>query len=180
MIQLIVDYLFYDTHACSVISETLIKLLGANRQDMVGAPGSSILSRRSSRIAALYGSRCQSLMSLGEDFPRFSSSFSDVSSTSTLASTFSSSLNGSARLIFLDFALGSAKLILSNILERSFTYVEVLPDTTLLAVVERETGFATQSEDLIRMKTIVGVHVLIGSGAIATHMTCLTSRSISL
>jgi hypothetical protein len=30
------------------------------------------------------------------------------------------------------------------------------------------------------MKTIAGVHVLIGRGAIATHMTCLTSRSISL
>jgi hypothetical protein len=45
--------------------------------------------------------------------------------------------------IFLDFALGSAKLILSNILERRFTSVEVLPHTTLLAVVERETGFAT-------------------------------------
>jgi hypothetical protein len=30
------------------------------------------------------------------------------------------------------------------------------------------------------MKTIVGVHVLIGYGAIATHMTCLTSQSISL
>jgi hypothetical protein len=47
-------------------------------------------------------------------------------------------------LIFLDFALGSAKLIMSNILERMFTFVEVLPHTTLLAVVEQETGFATQ------------------------------------
>jgi hypothetical protein len=34
-------------------------------------------------------------------------------------------------------------LILSNILERRFTFVEVLPHTTLLAVVEREAGFAT-------------------------------------
>jgi hypothetical protein len=33
---------------------------------------------------------------------------------------------------------------------------------------------------LIRTKTIVGVHVLTGYGAITTHMTCLTSRSISL
>jgi hypothetical protein len=40
--------------------------------------------------------------------------------------------------------LGSAKLILSNILERRFTSIEVLPHTTLLVVVERETGFATQ------------------------------------
>jgi hypothetical protein len=31
MIQLIVDYLWYDAHACSVISESVIKLLGANQ-----------------------------------------------------------------------------------------------------------------------------------------------------
>jgi hypothetical protein len=36
------------------------------------------------------------------------------------------------------------------------------------------------SEALIRTKTIVGVHILIGYGAIAGHMTYLTSRSISL
>jgi hypothetical protein len=35
-------------------------------------------------------------------------------------------------------------------------------------------------EALIRTKTIVWVHVLIGYGAIATHMTYLTSGSISL
>jgi hypothetical protein len=35
-------------------------------------------------------------------------------------------------------------------------------------------------EALIRKKTIVGVHVLIGYGAIATHMSYLTSQSISL
>jgi hypothetical protein len=29
-------------------------------------------------------------------------------------------------------------------------------------------------------KTIAGVHVLTGHGVIATHMACLTSRSISL
>jgi hypothetical protein len=44
----------------------------------------------------------------------------------------------------LDFTLGSAKLILSNILERRFTSIEVLPQTTLLAIVKWETGFATQ------------------------------------
>jgi hypothetical protein len=33
---------------------------------------------------------------------------------------------------------------------------------------------------LIRIKTIVGVHILTGYRAIATHITCLTSRSISL
>jgi hypothetical protein len=31
MIQLIIDCLWYDAHACSVISESLIKLLGANQ-----------------------------------------------------------------------------------------------------------------------------------------------------
>jgi Flp pilus assembly CpaE family ATPase len=82
-------------------------------------------------------------MSLGEAFPRFSSSFLDLGSASTSASTFSSSSTISVGLIYLDFALGSAKLILNNILERRFTCVEVLPQTTLLAVVERETGFAT-------------------------------------
>jgi hypothetical protein len=40
--------------------------------------------------------------------------------------------------------LGLAKLILNNIHERRFTCVEVLPHTTLLAVVKQETGFATQ------------------------------------
>jgi hypothetical protein len=48
---------------------------------------------------------------------------------------FSSSSAGSVGIIFFDFALGSAKLILSNNLERRFTFVEVLPHTTLLAVV---------------------------------------------
>jgi hypothetical protein len=142
MIQLIIDYLWYDAHACSMISESLIKLLGVNQ--MVGTPGSSILSGRSSRIVALYGSRCVSLMSLGEAFPRFSSSYSDLSSTSTSALALSSSSTGSVGLIFLDFALGSAKLILRNILERRFTSIEVLPHITLLVVVERETGFVTQ------------------------------------
>jgi hypothetical protein len=34
-------------------------------------------------------------------------------------------------------------------------------------------------EVLLWTKTIAGVHILTGHGAIATHMTCLTSRSIS-
>jgi hypothetical protein len=122
----------------------MIKLLGANQTRDGWNTGASILSGRSSRIAALYGSRCVSLMSLGEALTRFSSSFSDLGSTSTLTLAFSSTSTGSVGLIFLDFALGSAKLILSNILERRFTFVEVLPHTTLLAVVEREIGFATQ------------------------------------
>jgi hypothetical protein len=52
--------------------------------------------------------RCVTLMSLGEVLPRFSSSFSELDSTSTLASAFSSSSIGSVGPIFLDFALGSA------------------------------------------------------------------------
>jgi hypothetical protein len=44
----------------------------------------------------------------------------------------------------------------------------------------RKLGLPPSSDALIRTKTIVGVHVLTGYGAIATHMTCLTSRSISL
>jgi hypothetical protein len=49
-------------------------------------------------------------------------------------------------------------LIPNNILERRFTSIEVLPHTTLLAAVERETGFVPPSiEALIRMKTIVGI-----------------------
>jgi hypothetical protein len=81
---------------------------------------------------------------LGRSLPKVSSSFSDLGYASTSASAFSSSSTGSVGLIFLDFALGSAKLILCNILERRFTSVDVLPHTTLLAVVEQEIGVATQ------------------------------------
>jgi hypothetical protein len=49
-------------------------------------------------------------------------------------------------------------LIPNNILERRFTSVEVLPHTTLLAVIERKIGFVPPSiEALIWMKTIVGI-----------------------
>jgi hypothetical protein len=41
-------------------------------------------------------------------------------------------------------------------------------------------GLLHSNEALIRMKTVVGVHVLRGYRAIASHMTCLTSRSMSL
>jgi hypothetical protein len=37
-----------------------------------------------------------------------------------------------------------------------------------------------EQEALLWTKTITRVHVLTGRGVIATHMTCLTSRSISL
>jgi hypothetical protein len=49
-------------------------------------------------------------------------------------------------------------LIPDDISERGLISVEILPITTLLAVVERETGFVPPSiEALIRKKTIVGI-----------------------
>jgi hypothetical protein len=49
-------------------------------------------------------------------------------------------------------------LIPDDISKRGLISVEILPITTLLAVVEWETGFVSPSnEDLIRMKTIVGI-----------------------
>jgi Flp pilus assembly CpaE family ATPase len=81
---------------------------------------------------------------LGQNLPKVFFSFLDLGSASTSTSAFSSSSTGSVQLIFLDFTFGSTKLILNNILERRFTFVDVLPHTTLLAVVEQETGFATQ------------------------------------
>jgi hypothetical protein len=49
-------------------------------------------------------------------------------------------------------------MIRNNILKRRFISVEVLPHTTLLAVVEWETGFVPPSaESLIRTKPIVGI-----------------------
>jgi hypothetical protein len=53
----------------------------------------------------------------------------------------------------------------------------------LLAVVnnQKESWLVTPwVEALLWTKTIAGVHVLTGHGAIATHMTCLTLWSISL
>jgi hypothetical protein len=147
---------------------------------MVGTPGSSILSGRSSRIAVLYGNRCVSLMSLGEAFPRFYSSFSDLGSASTSFLAFSSSSTGPVGLIFLEFALGSAKLILSNILEEGSLLLKFCPIPPCWRLLNGKLDLQPSSEALIRMKTIVGVHILTSYGAIATHMTCLTSPSISL
>jgi hypothetical protein len=49
-------------------------------------------------------------------------------------------------------------LILDDISERGLISVEILPITTLLAVVKRKTGFIPPSiEALIRTKTIVGI-----------------------
>jgi hypothetical protein len=57
------------------------------------------------------------------------------------------------------------QLISDDILELGLISVEILPITTLLAVVERETGrVPPRVEALIRMKTIIGitneVHIL--------------------
>jgi hypothetical protein len=49
-------------------------------------------------------------------------------------------------------------LIPNDISEKGLIFVEILPTTTLLAVVKQETGFVPPSiEALIRMKTIVGI-----------------------
>jgi hypothetical protein len=61
-----------------------------------------------------------------------------------------------------------------------FTSVEVLPHTTLLAVVERETGFVPPNiEALITMKTIVGitneVDILGDHRAVDAHVACLSA-----
>jgi hypothetical protein len=64
---------------------------------------------------------------------------------------------------------------MNNFLEKWFNFVEVLPTTTLLVVVERETELIPPSiEALIRMITIVGVtnkvRVLVDRWAINTHV----------
>jgi hypothetical protein len=74
-------------------------------------------------------------------------------------------------------------LISDDTSRRGLISSEILPIIMLLAVVDdkKESWLVTPwVESLLWMKTIAGVHVLIGRGAIATHMTCLTSRSISL
>jgi hypothetical protein len=67
------------------------------------------------------------------------------------------------------------QLISDDILELGLISVEILPITTLLAVVERETGLVPQRvEALIRTETIVGVtnkvSILIDHQAIDTHV----------
>jgi hypothetical protein len=69
------------------------------------------------------------------------------------------------------------QLIFDDILELELISVEILPITTLLAVVERETGLVPpRVEALIQTKTIVGVtnkvSILIDHWAIDTHVAC--------
>jgi hypothetical protein len=71
-------------------------------------------------------------------------------------------------------------LIPDDIYERELISVEILPITTLLAVVEWETGFVPPSiEALIRMKTIDAitneVDILIDHQTIETHVACFSA-----
>jgi hypothetical protein len=71
-------------------------------------------------------------------------------------------------------------LIPNDISERGLISVEILPITTLLAVVEWETGFVPPNiEALIRMKTIVGitneVDILGYHQAVDAHVACFSA-----
>jgi hypothetical protein len=71
-------------------------------------------------------------------------------------------------------------LIPNSFLEKSFTYVKVLPTTTLLAVVEWETRLIPPSiEALIRTITIIRVtnkvSILTDHRAINTHVACFSA-----
>jgi hypothetical protein len=65
MVQLIIDYLWHDTHACSEVTESLIKLLGANQTRDGWNTWVTILSGRPSRIAAMHLSANSSMSILG-------------------------------------------------------------------------------------------------------------------
>jgi hypothetical protein len=71
-------------------------------------------------------------------------------------------------------------LILDDISERRLISVEILPITTLLAVVKQETGFVRPiNEALIRMKTIVGiineVDIQGNCRAVDAHVACFSA-----
>jgi hypothetical protein len=71
-------------------------------------------------------------------------------------------------------------MIPNNILERRFTSVEVLPHTTLLAVVEWETRLVpTSIEALIQTKMIIGVtnkvDILGARQAVDAHVVCFSA-----
>jgi hypothetical protein len=75
------------------------------------------------------------------------------------------------------------QLISDDIPELGLISIEILPITTLLAVVERETGLVPpRVEPLIWMKTIVGVtnkvSILIDRRAINTHVSCFSALFI--
>jgi hypothetical protein len=71
-------------------------------------------------------------------------------------------------------------LIPNNISERGLISVEILPITTLLAVVEQETGLVPPSiEALIRMKTIIRitneVDLLGDHRVVDAHVACFST-----
>jgi hypothetical protein len=75
------------------------------------------------------------------------------------------------------------QLIFDDIPELGLISVEILPFTTLLAVVEQEIGLVPpRVEALIRTKTIVGVtnkvSILIDRWAIDTHVACFSALFI--
>jgi hypothetical protein len=70
-------------------------------------------------------------------------------------------------------------LIPNDISQRGLISVEILPITTMLAVVKPETGFVPPSiKALIRMKTIVGItnefNILRGYRAVDVHVACFS------
>jgi hypothetical protein len=71
-------------------------------------------------------------------------------------------------------------LVPNDISERWLIYIEILPVTTLLVVVEQETGLVPPNiEALIRMKTIVGitneVDILRNRRAVDAHVACFSA-----
>jgi hypothetical protein len=75
------------------------------------------------------------------------------------------------------------QLISDDILELGLISIEILPITTLLAVVKWETGLVPpRVEALIQMKTIVGVtnkvSILTEHWAIDTHVACFAALFI--
>jgi hypothetical protein len=68
----------------------------------------------------------------------------------------------------------------NDISERGLISIEILSITTLLTVVEQETGFVPPNiEDLIRTKTIVGitnkVDILGDRQAVDAHVACFSA-----
>jgi hypothetical protein len=74
-------------------------------------------------------------------------------------------------------------LISDDTSKRGLISSEIQPIIMLLAVVndQKKSWLVTpRVEALLWTKTIAGVHIPTGCGAIATYMTCLTARFISL
>jgi hypothetical protein len=88
----------------------------------------------------------------------------------------------SLNTVKMDLTLSSigGHLIPNDIFERGLISIEILPITTLLAVIEWETGLVPPSiEALIRTKTIVGitneVDILGDRRAVDAHVACFST-----